>query len=137
MQGADTMHIKGIVRTGLGRGKKFIPVYSALFLEHLGFEPFFGTLNISITNETAHALSQQQKYHIPPFLHNETEYGAVEYIPAYIGKIPCGIIFPVKSTHPHTIIEVIAPVYLRDALPVIDGDELEVVLDIQKKKVKK
>ena len=126
------MQIIGFVRTGLGRGKKFMPVYAALFLEHLGFEPFHGTLNLSVDETVAKKLESISKHRIPAFTHSKHSYGAVDYIPARVHNIECALIFPLKSIHPKTIVEIIAPIYLRDALEIIDGDKVKVQLEESK-----
>ena len=52
-------------------------------------------------------------------------------MPCRIKDIPCGIVVPGRSHYPEDIVEVIAPVGLREALGVKEGDRavIEVAYD--------
>jgi riboflavin kinase len=47
-------------------------------------------------------------------------------MPCRINDIPCGIVVPGRSHYPEDIVEVIAPVGLRDALHVKENDRVNV-----------
>ncbi len=53
-------------------------------------------------------------------------FGGVRCLPCRINDIACGIVVPGRSHYPEDIIEVIAPVGLRDALGVKESDRVNV-----------
>ncbi len=111
--------IKGKVTTGFGKGSHFLPLYNALFEEKLGFSCYPGTLNLLVEK-------------IPTFLsfkairlQPNSTVGIVDCYPVKINKeIKGAIVIPMKTRHAATIVEVVAPVCLRDYFKLHDGDEV-------------
>jgi CTP-dependent riboflavin kinase len=46
------------------------------------------------------------------------------------GRYECGVIIPLVPNYPEQILEIVAPVHLKDALSIRDGDEVELDLEV-------
>lgn len=119
--------VKGKVFTGTGDGKKFVglPWVRSQVKEKLGFEPYVGTLNLYLSNEahTINLLSKFKGLEITP----EKEYYPGRLYKALINeKVQGAVIRPEVPKYPNQILEVIAPMFLREKFNLKDGDEVEV-----------
>lgn len=130
----DRISIQGRVQTGLGEGRYYLsrPGYNDQFEEHLGWTPYPGTLNLDLGGAEANKikfLRRNPVYTIEGFQAEGRTFGGVTCHPARIGDLECAAILPHRS-HYTTILEVIAPVCLRETLPCEDEDvvALEVFL---------
>lgn len=113
------MIIKGKVVSGLGKGQIYIPQYLPYFETMLGFTCFPGTLNMKV--EELPVLDPTKKISIVP---DESE--AVDcYLVTINNQFDGAIVIPHKTEHEKNIIELIAPVNLREELKVHDGDEVQ------------
>jgi riboflavin kinase len=142
----DAITLSGTVKTGLGEGRYYLsrPGYKTQFHKVLGWDPYPGTLNLELTGPEANKLRFLRKnpvYTIEAFQAEGRTFGGVTCHPAHVtlergsdrsGKdvVDCAAILPHRS-HYTTTIELIAPVRLRDAIPCVDGQRLEVVVDLQ------
>lgn len=131
--------IKGQLARGLGEGGYYISLegYMKQFEQVLGWRPFPGTLNIRlVTEEDIDAFERLLK----------TQYTTIEgyydeKIKRTLGKVflwECdiqytktqtskgAIIFPDRTHHQKTIMEVLAPISLREAWQLDDGDALSI-----------
>ncbi|HJQ93968.1 MAG TPA: DUF120 domain-containing protein [Candidatus Thermoplasmatota archaeon] len=138
----DSITLSGTVKTGLGEGRYYLsrPGYRTQFQKHLGWEPYPGTLNLELAGPEANKLRFLRKnpvYTIEAFQAEGRTFGGVTCHPARVGPtaadkepIDCAAILPHRS-HYTTTIELIAPVRLRDALPCVDGQRLEVTVALQ------
>ncbi|EHP68448.1 MAG: DUF120 domain-containing protein [Metallosphaera yellowstonensis] len=125
--------IRGRVISGLGEGRLFLtmPYYVESFKKFLGFEPYPGTLNLAIYDreslENRLALDTSKSINIPEYREQNRVLGGVRAFPASInGLRPAAVVFPLRSVHPKSIIEVISPYHLRKELNLNDGDEVTV-----------
>ncbi len=128
----DRLHIVGHVRTGLGEGQYYLsrPGYNNQFERHLGWTPFPGTLNLELVGPEANKiqfLKRHPVYTIERFEAEGRTFGGAACLPACIGDQHCAVVLP-NRTHYTNILELIAPVRLRDALPCSDSDRLEVTV---------
>ncbi len=128
----DRVQVIGHVRTGLGEGQYYLsrPGYNVQFQRHLGWTPFPGTLNLELLGAEANKiklLKRNPVYTIERFEAEGRTFGGATCLPAMIGEQPCAAVLP-NRTHYTSILEIIAPVRLRDALPCEDGDRLEVTV---------
>ena len=128
------MKIKGTICTGLGLASKFLRMkeYTEKIKKVVGFEPYPGTLNIKVDAEIIrHVL--KEAYKIKGFEKNGKKFGGFAIIPCKIkvkNEIPkAAIIFPEKSEH-KDILEIISPIFLREALKLKDGDTVLIELEI-------
>lgn len=122
------MGIRGKVAPGLGEGKYYISRegYLRQFSEKLGFEPSLGTLNLKL--DDPFTLDDSESIEIEGFSEEGRSFGGCRCLPAEIGGVKGAVVRPERSSYPSTLLEIIAPVNLREALGLSDGDEVEVVL---------
>lgn len=123
--------LQGTVITGLGEGRYYMSLkpYVEQFAQKIGFEPFPGTLNIRLEAASAAVrkrLDQLSWVPIQGFTAEGRTFGDARCLPCRIGGIPCGIVVPGRSHYPDDILELIAPVSLREALGVQDSDSVTV-----------
>nr|WP_054836279.1 DUF120 domain-containing protein [Metallosphaera hakonensis] len=127
------LEIKGRATSGLGEGRIFLslPYYMESFKKFLGFEPFPGTLNLTIYDraslENRLILDVSKAITIPEHKEENRVLGAVRAFPASINDLkPAAVVFPLRSIHPKSVIEVISPFHLRKELNIKDGDEITI-----------
>jgi riboflavin kinase len=119
----------GKVVSGLGEGQGYISMdgYRSQIRKLLGFDPFPGTLNLRL--ESPFALPEDEAIVISGFISASRSYGSCKCYPCKIGGRKCAIIRPDRSAYPPSLIEIIAPVHLRESMNLQDGDEVEVGLE--------
>ena len=117
--------MQGKVISGLGRAGYFLgrEDYSRQFREKLGFIPFPGTLNVLLDQPFP---ASAPSVTILGFYEKEKSFGACQCYRIRINGLDAVAIRPEKSSHPPELIEVIAPLNLRRALNLKDGDTVEV-----------
>ena len=103
--------------------------------EKFGFRPYPGTLNLEIDDEYLPVIEALQKKKLIELIPPDPKFCTAKTTTAAIGTIAGAVIIPEDKVNIHAknIIEVIAPLKLKDALGVKDGDTLELVLNISKK----
>lgn len=121
----------GRVISGLGEGAFYISLegYRRAIEEKLGFTPFPGTLNIKLDPQYLpyrRYLDGLPGIVIPGFTNGLRTYGGVKAFKAKINGVEGAVVMPERTHHPTDVIEIIAPVKLRDALNLKDGDIVEV-----------
>ncbi len=123
--------IHGKVAAGLGEGQYYISVegYKNQFIQKLGFEPYPGTLNLKLAEPLAFARAFRGSIRIEGFRDENRTFGECRCYPVKINGIKGAIIRPERSSYPADLVEVIAPVNLRETLCLSDGDEVEVMLE--------
>jgi riboflavin kinase len=121
--------LNGKVITGLGEGQYYISLegYRTQFREKLGFEPFPGTLNIKLDPQSIE-LRKRISAHIKisGFKNLNRTFGRGSCFNVRISDIQGAVIIPERTHYPEDIIEVIAPVNLRQYLNVVDGSTVAV-----------
>ena len=127
----DERVMLGTVTSGLGEGAYYIGLepYCVQFFKHLGFRPYPGTLNIQLTpagTKIRKSLHSSHMSTISGFESDGRTFGEVLTYPCTIEHIQCGIVIPMRSHYPDSLVEVIAPVKLREILSLADGDEVAV-----------
>ncbi len=127
----NTLTFNGNVVAGQGSGKKFLdlPWVKLQVEEKLGFTPYPGTLNLQLLNEGARQrelLLKKKNIEICPAEGYCT--GAV-FI-ARINGLDCAIVMPKVPGYPKSILEIIAPVNLRETLRLKDGDAVQVTVTV-------
>lgn len=125
--------LEGTVFTGLGEGAYYIlkEPYRKQFIEKLGFDPYPGTLNLKLTTEyDQKARAELEAYpaiEIQGFRNEDRTFGLVKCYPAKIdNKIKGALVFALRSHYDKSVLEVIAPVYLRKQLNLKDGHKVKV-----------
>jgi riboflavin kinase len=122
---------KGTVFSGTGNGKKFLdlPWVKQQIEEKLGFTPYAGTLNIRLTEDSAQKkslLEKAQGIEIEP----QVGYCPGVLFRACIGALDCAVVIPKVPNYPSDVLEVIAPVYLRGELKLVDGCLVTVTVNV-------
>ncbi|MEZ0346675.1 MAG: DUF120 domain-containing protein [Infirmifilum sp.] len=130
------IELKGKVVPGLGEGAFYlsIPKYVEAFKEVLGFEPYPGTLNVKLDEESTKKRSQLKKsttgVYIPGFTINERSFCGVYVYRAVIsanGLSVFGAALDIEKTkHGEDILELISQVKLRSELRLRDGDNISI-----------
>jgi len=125
--------LEGVVFTGLGEGAYYISKerYRKQFIEKLGFEPYPGTLNLKLTTDyDVKARSELEAYpaiEIEGFRNEDRTFGSVKCYPVTIeNKAKGALILALRSHYDASVIEVIAPVFLRKHLKLKDGHKVKV-----------
>jgi riboflavin kinase len=119
----------GTVFTGGGEGKTFVdlPWVKRQIKETLGFIPYSGTLNLRLSEESEKRRKLLEKAHsvkVCPF----KGYHSGVIIKASLGTLKCAIAVPEIVGYPKNVLEIIAPVNLREKLQLENGAEVTVTV---------
>ncbi|MBI4020667.1 MAG: CTP-dependent riboflavin kinase [Candidatus Aenigmarchaeota archaeon] len=110
------MDLTGTVVQGLGEGAAYVRKYD---WRPLGFAPYPGTLNLHVA--LAPDLSFPITIPAPPGLH------PVDCRLAKVNRrVDGAVVRPRKTAHGKQILEILAPVNLRETLDLRDGDQVMV-----------
>ena len=125
--------LEGVLFTGLGEGAYYVTrdKYRKQFMEKLGFDPYPGTLNLKLTSEyDTKARSELETYpgiEIEGFKNESRTFGNVKCYPVVINnKMKGAVIFALRSHYNSSVLEIIAPTYLRSQLKLKDGHKVKV-----------
>jgi riboflavin kinase len=125
--------LEGVVFTGLGEGAYYISKerYTKQFMEKLGFEPYPGTLNLKLTTDydvkTRSELEAYPAIEIEGFRNEDRTFGSVKCYPVTIeNRVRGALILALRSHYDTSVIEIIAPVFLRKHLNLKDGHKVKV-----------
>jgi len=125
--------IEGVLFTGLGEGAYYITRdgYRKQFIEKLGFDPYPGTLNLKLTTEydtkTRAELESYPAVEVQGFKSQTRTFGPVKCYPAIINnKVKGAVVTALRSHYNSSVIEIIAPNYLRDKLKLKDGHKVKI-----------
>lgn len=125
----------GHVTSGMGEGRHYItlPGYMSQFIDRLGYEPYPGTLNLELTEQSIRRRSRLESIASIPidgWEDDQRTYGPATCYPAVVegprgGSVDTAhIIEPVRTHHDNDNLEVIAPVRIRDELAIEDDDRV-------------
>jgi riboflavin kinase len=127
---------EGVVVEGMKDGAYYMALegYKKQFKHHLGYEPFAGTLNLRLDDAkdiaARTALDSRSGIPIESFKMGERFFGGAKCFPCKVnGKVDGAIIIPLRTHHDIKIVEVIAPMKLRDKLRLKTGEA--VVLEVK------
>ena len=125
--------LEGVVFTGIGEGAYYISKerYTKQFIEKLGFEPYPGTLNLKLTTDydvkTRSELEAYPAIEIEGFRNEDRTFGSVKCYPVTIeNRVKGALILALRSHYDTSVIEIIAPVFLRKHLNLKDGHKVKV-----------
>ncbi len=129
----DAIGFGGTVVSGSGEGKYYVgqEEYFLQFHEKLGFRPFLGTLNIRLKNahdiKAKGEMERMKHVTISGFRRENRSFGDIHSYPCVINRrIRGAVIMPERTHHPPDVVEIIAPVDLRKALPAKENDYVHV-----------
>lgn len=120
--------ITGIIQKGIGEGAYYVlqKQYQQQFKAKLGFNAFPGTLNLKINKEElAPFLANKKQIEINGFTTKTRSFGSIKAYKIKINNIESAIVKPERARHPEDIIEIIAPVNLRDSLKLNDNNKVK------------
>jgi riboflavin kinase len=126
-----TFTIEGTVFQGQGVGNCYIslPWVKHQIQQKMGFEPYHGTLNIQLEKEDAETLSHMLKRLRPVEITPKPGFLEASCFHALINRVIQGaVIIPKKLDYPSDIIEIIAPMPLREEIPLEDGDKVTITI---------
>jgi riboflavin kinase len=125
--------LEGIIFTGLGEGAYYISKepYRKQFIEKLGFDPYPGTLNIKLATDydfkTRSELEAYPAIEVEGFKNENRSFGPVKCYPAIIeNKVKGALVSALRTHYDASVVELIAPVYLRKHLNLKDGHKVKV-----------
>ena len=125
------MRITGKIVKGVGESAHFlsVPWVSRQMAGKLPFQPYRGTLNIKVKDpevqRTLKTLGGDR-------LCSEVEgfCDALIFRGTIAGRYDCGIVLPLVPNYAECLLEILAPVHLKDSLGLEDGDEITLELQI-------
>ncbi|AGB16841.1 transcriptional regulator of a riboflavin/FAD biosynthetic operon [Halovivax ruber XH-70] len=132
---APQVDLEGAITSGMGEGRHYIslPGYQRQFDDRLGYDPFPGTLNVELRDESVRrrrAMDAVEPVPIDGWEDDERTYGPAVCHPATIETADgetytdAHTIAPERTHHDEDQLELIAPEKLRDSLDLTDGDQV-------------
>ena len=99
--------------------------------EKLNFTPYPGTLNIQVDEGSLHLLAELQKVEGIELLSPDPTFCNARSLKASVGNVAGAIIIPAEDVQIHgkNTLEMIAPVSIKEALSLQDGDRVTVVIE--------
>jgi riboflavin kinase len=125
--------LEGVLFSGLGEGAYYIAKdgYRKQFIEKLGFDPYPGTLNLKLTTDyDIKTLAELERYpaiELQGFKNETRSFGPAKCYAAMINnKVKGAIIFAIRTHYDTSVLEIVAPVFLRGNLKLKDGNKVKV-----------
>ena len=131
---AGVLDFHGTLFTGLGEGGYYVSLagYKKQFVRLLGFEPFPGTLNLTIGAreiELRKQLNFLDALQLSGFSQRGRSYGPAKCFKALVeSKYDAGALIIERTHHGESVLEVISPLDLRRTLSLKDGDQVHVTV---------
>lgn len=94
----------------------------------LGFEPYPGTLNVLLSQKSPKFEEMLNRTRGTKIL-AEDGYSNGILIKSTIDNIECAIVIPEIVNYPKEILEIVAPMNLRELLKLEDGDEIKIAVN--------
>lgn len=130
---SPSITLEGTLFSGLGEGAYYVSKegYRKQFMEKLNFDPYPGTLNLKLTSEydvkTRTELEAYPAIELQGFDNETRSFGGVKCYPALINNKVKGAILTAMRTHyDSSVLEIVAPVFLRGNLKLKDGQKVKV-----------
>jgi len=130
---AKRWELTGEVVTGVKKAAYFTQLnwVQEQCMEKLGFQPYPGTLNLNIVGDDLPVIEELQKEEGVKLIPPDPEFCTARVLSVALGAVRGAIIIPAEDVKVHGkhIIEVMAPVKLRDAFNVNDGNSLTLIIE--------
>jgi riboflavin kinase len=126
------MKIKGKVVKGMGTSQSFLSItwVNQQLCEKLRFLPFQGTLNVVLDDVTVQSMLKEKC--TGRLVSRAKGFCDAVLIKGRINdRYECAVVIPLVEKYDERLLEVVAPVYLKQALHIDDGDEVILNLDIE------
>lgn len=122
------MLVEGKVFSGTGEGAKFVslPWVRKQIIKKLGFEPYPGTLNIKLAKvhtNLEECLKKAKPIEISP---RKNFCSGICFKACLMDNLECAVVIPAVAGYPEDVIEILAPVNLREKFQLKDGDTVRV-----------
>ncbi len=124
------VHVKGRVVSGVGRGRWFLGLdwVATQIRETLGFDAYQGTLNVQLDTEASHIV---HAFTMPrpgiPITSGDSAFVSGKAFKIRLNeRVDGALVIPLIPHYPPNQLEIIAPLHLRNALGLLDGDEVTV-----------
>ncbi len=132
-EGPSKLTFVGKVASGLGEGRYYLsqPGYVVQFSERLGYKPYPGTLNVRVAPDALRKVSLIRNWtgiRIDGFQAGGRTFGGATCFAAKLNGRAGHLILP-DRTHYEDVVELIAPVYLRETLRIKDDDQVNVEVE--------
>lgn len=132
---SEELKITGKLVSGSGEGSYYIgqDKYQERFKKELGFEPYPGTIDIELDEESLKKkkrLGNLQGIKVKGFSTKERSFGDVKCFPAKLKGENAAITLPSRTHHGENIVEIISDVKIREKYDLNDGAKLEVEVEI-------
>lgn len=124
--------LEGVVFSGMYQGAYYIAQegYRRQINEKLGFDPYPGTLNLRLSEgdlEQRVRLDGMPAVHLEGFRGEDRAFGGARCHPVFVnGEVEGAIIAADRTSYDLSVVEVIAPVSLRERFGLEDGDAVRV-----------
>jgi CTP-dependent riboflavin kinase len=124
-----TFRIHACVSSGQGQGKNFVNYdwVTSQIQEQFGFRPYPGTLNLLLNSAAIASFRLFTQTHEGILIQSTQNACSAECYRIRINNIPGIGVIPKVPNYPDQQVEIIAPVNLRKALSLTDGDEVEIL----------
>ncbi|HRP97854.1 MAG TPA: CTP-dependent riboflavin kinase [Rhodocyclaceae bacterium] len=129
----ETIVLHGVVTSGLGEGTRFMALdwVLAQCRQRLGFTPYAGTFNLRMSGPRWAHVRQRMQTAAGVGIAPATGFCAAKCFALRLGgRVDAFGIVPAVADYPHDKLEIIAPVALRDALGVTDGDRIDLRVEL-------
>jgi len=137
---AEEILIEGELFTGMFEGSYYVnrDGYRNQFIKKLGFNPYPGTLNLKLSSPLDQRARKELEAHqsilIDGFRDGGRTFGPVRCYPATINDEVEGAVVLIDRTHYNSsVLEVIAPMFLRKRLKIRDGSKVRVRVRVEQK----
>ena len=123
------IEVAGIVFTGQGEGRKYVELewVKQQVKEKLGFDPYPGTLNLRLNKENVKRRVLLERGAELRVCHSEG-YCTGLLFKASLDGVACGVVIPQVEDYPEKVLELVAPVNLKQKLQLRDGDLITVTV---------
>jgi riboflavin kinase len=137
----NVITLEGHVISGMGEGAYYMSLegYRMQFRQKLGYSPFPGTLNIKLSDPASMRSRQGLSAFPSIFIHGFSDklrtYGWVKCYPVEInnGLVKKAALLILERTHyDDSIIEIIAPICIKESMKIKNGDHVSVTAHISK-----
>jgi riboflavin kinase len=133
----NQLEFQGTAVSGMGEGAFYMSMagYKNQFVKKLGYTPFPGTLNIKLEDQVyVNAKKELDRYpsiFIDGFSDGKRTYGWAKCYHAVINDKVNGALLIIERTHHgDSVIEVIAPVKIKDIVKIKDGDRVNIKIPL-------
>ena len=129
--------LEGTLFSGFGEGSYYLSQkgYHLQFMKKLGFNPYPGTLNLKLSPTELRKKQELEMYPsltIEGFKEDQRSFGKVRCFPALINNTVKGAVIIINRTHyDESVLEVIAPVYLRERFNLKEGSKVTIEVPIK------